>query len=80
MLAIRTLVALATAAFIASVPTEEAKLVPGDPQPGQHFGYSVAVSGDTAVVGAWVIDHSGRDDWCLRVRALREGSGSSRKS
>jgi hypothetical protein len=34
------------------IAIEEAKLVPGDPAHGQYFGQVVAVSGDTAVVGA----------------------------
>lgn len=33
--------------------TEQAKLVPGTPVTGGFFGYSVALSGDTAVVGSW---------------------------
>jgi hypothetical protein len=33
--------------------TEQAKLTAPDGQPGDYFGYSVALSGDTAVVGAF---------------------------
>lgn len=32
--------------------SEEAKLFPGDPENGRFFGGSVAISGDTAVIGA----------------------------
>lgn len=33
--------------------TQQAKLVPKDPAASHRFGYSVAISGDTAVVGAY---------------------------
>jgi hypothetical protein len=32
---------------------EEAKLLPADGEPGEYFGYAVAISGDTVVVGAY---------------------------
>jgi hypothetical protein len=38
---------------VASGWVEEAKLVPTDPDMGDEFGNAVALSGDTAVVGAW---------------------------
>jgi hypothetical protein len=37
--------------------TETAKLTAADAAPGDHFGISVAVEGDTAVVGAWQRDN-----------------------
>lgn len=36
--------------------TEQAKLVPSDGAAGDHFGVSVALEGDTAVVGAYLHD------------------------
>ncbi len=36
-----------------------AKLLPGDGDEGDSFGYSVAISGGTAVVGAWFDEHNG---------------------
>jgi ELWxxDGT repeat protein len=36
--------------------TQVAKLVAADAQGDDHFGYSVAVSGDTVIVGAWQED------------------------
>ena len=38
---------------------EQAKLTASDAEGGDNFGYSVALSGDTAVVGAWIDDHAG---------------------
>ena len=43
----------------AVIATEEAKLTASDAADGDVFGYSVALSGDTAVVGAWNDDHAG---------------------
>lgn len=40
-------------------PQELAKLTASDGLAGDTFGYSVAVSGDTAVVGAYLDDHAG---------------------
>lgn len=42
-----------------SVWTFQAKLVAGDPAANDEFGYSVAISGDTAVIGAHFDDNSG---------------------
>jgi hypothetical protein len=39
--------------------TEQAKLIASDAAASDQFGYSVAVSGDTAVVGAFQDDHAG---------------------
>ena len=41
--------------------TQQAKLVAGDPAANDHFGYSVALSGDNAVVGAPLKDNTGTD-------------------
>ena len=43
----------------AGVWTVQAKLTASDAAPGDYFGVSVAVSGDTAVVGAGCDDHTG---------------------
>jgi hypothetical protein len=40
---------------------EEQKLVASDAGPGDFFGFSVSVSGDTIVVGAYLDDESGPD-------------------
>lgn len=40
---------------------EEAKLVPDDPAIGDQFGYSVAISGDTAIIGAPFADTAATD-------------------
>ena len=42
-------------------PTQIAKLVPNDGEAGDEFGYSVAISGTTAIVGAWRDDNNGID-------------------
>ena len=42
--------------------SQSAKLVPSDATAGDEFGYSVAISGDRAVVGAHRDDHSGHTD------------------
>ena len=50
--------ALAVPATAASV-TEDAKLTASDGAADDWFGYSVSVSGDTAVVGARILDWPG---------------------
>lgn len=40
---------------------QQAKLVPNDEGSGYWFGYSVALSGGTAVIGAWRDDDTGTD-------------------
>lgn len=40
--------------------TQQAKLMIGDSTPGDNFGYSVAVSGDTALVGAFLGKNNGK--------------------
>jgi len=42
--------------------TQQAKLTAADAAAGDYFGYSVAVSGDTAVIGAYYDDHGGKTD------------------
>ncbi len=39
--------------------TQQAKLLPADGAPRDEFGYSISISGDTAVVGAWNDDDRG---------------------
>jgi len=41
--------------------TQQAKLTAADPAADDYFGYSVALSGDTAVVGAYADDDGGTD-------------------
>ena len=43
----------------ALTPIEVAKLVAPDGAAGDYFGYSVAVDGDTAVIGAYGVDYNG---------------------
>jgi hypothetical protein len=52
--------------------TQQSKLTASDAAANEHFGVSVAISGDTVVVGAW-IDELGRDRrrLGLRLRAQR---------
>ncbi|MCH8065613.1 MAG: FG-GAP repeat protein, partial [Chloroflexi bacterium] len=45
----------------AALLSEVKKLLASDAQAGDLFGWSVAVSGDTAVVGAWLEDDGGSD-------------------
>ena len=40
---------------------EQAKLLPGDGTAGDHFGWSVAVDGDCAIIGAYTDDDQGED-------------------
>jgi hypothetical protein len=50
----------ATPAHAQCSPQELAKLTASDAAESDIFGYSVAISGDTAVVGAYLDDHSGK--------------------
>ncbi len=53
--------------------TQQAKLTASDAAAGDQFGYSVSVSGDTAVVGAYAGRRPGRRQRLgVRVRAERE--------
>jgi cysteine-rich repeat protein len=45
----------------AGVWTEQAKLLASDGEEGDQFGVSVALDGDTAVIGAWEDDDNGND-------------------
>ena len=38
---------------VGGIWTEQAKLLASDKADGDHFGHSVALDGDTAVIGAW---------------------------
>jgi len=41
--------------------TQQAKLIASDGEPGDHFGCSVSIDGDYAIVGAWLDDDNGGD-------------------
>ncbi|WP_420207802.1 FG-GAP repeat protein, partial [Candidatus Electronema sp. JC] len=47
--------------------TQQAKLLALDGAAGDHFGFSVAVSGDTAVIGAYGDDDTGIDSGSVYV-------------
>ncbi|RKY21412.1 MAG: hypothetical protein DRQ55_04575 [Planctomycetota bacterium] len=47
---------------VGEVWTETAQLLPNDGASGDQFGRSVALSGDTALVGAWLSDAATDDD------------------
>ena len=59
--ALLSLLLPAPPAFGQCDPSEVAKLVASDAGPGENFGASGAVAGDTAVVGAWFADAPGQD-------------------
>jgi len=42
--------------------TQQQKLTPSDASAGDQFGISVALSGNTTVIGAWTDDHAGATD------------------
>ena len=54
-----TLSALAAMPAVGQVITEDAKLLPTDGEAFDNFGFSVAISGTTAVVGAYLDDDNG---------------------
>jgi hypothetical protein len=54
--------------------TENAKLVASDAAANDQFGYSVAVDGNTAVVGAWVNDQTAGADAGAVYVFLRNGA------
>jgi hypothetical protein len=56
------------------IAIEEAKLLPGDPEHTQYFAQAVAVSGDTAVVGA-----AGSEPGGAAYVYVRSGSGWSQQ-
>jgi len=50
--------------------TQQAKLTPSDGAAGDQFGRSVAIAGDTIVVGAWFADGNGTDSGSAYVFML----------
>ena len=63
----------AEAAFLSEVK----KLLASNPQDGDQFGWSVAVSGDTAVVGAWLEDDGGSDAGAAYVFQRDQGGADN---
>ena len=59
--------------------TEEAKLTASDAAAGDWFGFSVSLSGDTAVVGAWRDDDARTDSGSAYV-FVRSGRGWAEKA
>lgn len=58
--------------------TEQAKLLAGDGAPEDGLGYSVALSGDTAAIGAWKDDDMGLDSGSTYIfGALLSQSGTA---
>ncbi|HKQ46449.1 MAG TPA: FG-GAP repeat protein [Phycisphaerae bacterium] len=57
-----------------AVWTEQAKLTPLDAAASDQFGFSVAVSGDTAVVGAYLDNHAGGSDAGSAYVFVRSGT------
>ena len=56
---------------------QQAKLLPDDGEAIEEFGNSVAISGDTAVIGAWLDDDNGPSSGSAYVFAFDpDGSGS----
>ncbi|UCG17078.1 MAG: hypothetical protein JSV19_03410, partial [Phycisphaerales bacterium] len=53
--------------------TEQTKLTASDAAGGDYFGYSVSVSGDTAVIGAFYHDHAGGSDAGAAYVFVRSG-------
>jgi hypothetical protein len=54
----------------AGVWTEQAKLIPADGEAGDSFGWSVALDGDTAVIGAHLDDDNDEDSGSAYVFRL----------
>jgi hypothetical protein len=57
----------------------EASLYPPDPDPGDEFGFAVALEGDTAVVSANLDDEAGRDAGAVYFFAREAGLWSFRE-
>src|SRR5262245_2799498 len=57
-----------------SVWTQQAKLIASDAAANDRFGTSVALSGDTAVIGAYLDDHAGGIDAGSAYVFVRSGS------
>jgi cyclophilin family peptidyl-prolyl cis-trans isomerase len=53
--------------------TEQAKLVASDDDAGDFFGHSVSISGDCAIVGAWLNDTYGIEDGAAYIFYRNEG-------
>ncbi|MDC3988437.1 FG-GAP repeat protein [Polyangium jinanense] len=54
--------------------SEQSKLTASDPGASDFFGFSVALSGDTALVGAWSDDHAGGVDAGSAYVFVRSGA------
>ncbi|MCA9186787.1 MAG: hypothetical protein R3E01_21215 [Pirellulaceae bacterium] len=57
--------------------TQIAKLVASDPQATDQFGYSVAISGDTIVVGAWLEDTNGNNGGAAYIFQQNQGGSNN---
>lgn len=68
-------VLLGTPNAFALSPTQVAKLLASDGEPGDVFGYSVSVSGDTGVIGAFNSEDFGSNTGSAYV-FRRDGSGN----
>ena len=66
---------LVVGAFASTAMAQEIELIGRDSNPFDRFGAAVAVSGDTAIVGAPGYDHQGRED-CGAVFVFRRTAGS----
>ena len=55
---------------------EQAKMIPSDGATGDSFGFSVSVSGDTAVIGAYKNDDNGSDSGSAYVFVRNQDSWS----
>jgi hypothetical protein len=58
---------------VGGIWTPQATLVASDAATNDNFGYSVAISGDTAVVGAYLNDHAGGTDAGAAYVFVRSG-------
>ena len=61
----------------AAALSEVQKLLASDAQAGDRLGFSVAISGDTAVVGAWQEDAAGTDAGAVYVFQRNEGGAGN---
>jgi len=59
--------------------TEQQKLLASDGADGDHFGYSVSVSGDTVIVGAYGNDDSGTNRGSAYIFVRNAGSWTEQK-
>jgi hypothetical protein len=58
---------------------EEAKITPSGGGPSEHFGFTVSLSGDTALVGAWGDDDKGANAGAAYV-FVKSGAGWSEQA